>query len=202
MTRQVKFGYFHTSTNQPQYVTVAISRPSKDDEDQRHYAAFSFCDPVRDPKDVFVKARGRNITKGRLNSKEFTIEVDGSCKIYDVIQGAIKKAVELRIVPSWVRRTYKDGMLCYGTRREAPSQNKVSSQDIFGSLSPEFDFNQAMAILANMFGEQKNSINNYAYHDAAGMSMLYDMETTPFNPPGVTEVGECKECKCGCSNCG
>lgn len=193
MTRQVKFGYFHTSTKQPRYVTVAISRPGKDDEDQTHYAAFSFCDPVRDPKDVFIKSKGRNITKGRLNSKDFTIEVDGSKKIYDVIQGAIKKAVDLRIVPSWVRRAYKDGELCYGTRGEVPSQ------DMFGSISPDFDFNQAMAVLASMFSGQENGAGQFCF----------DMETTTVNPPGVTEGGcgcgpnqECKECKCGCANCG
>jgi hypothetical protein len=57
----IKFGYFSAPINSRKgYVTVAITRPEKDDSTQNHFASFAFCSP----KDQFRKSQGRLMAEG------------------------------------------------------------------------------------------------------------------------------------------
>lgn len=174
---QTKFGYFYTTTTtKPGYITVAITRADKDAPDQRHFAALSFCSP----KDVFSKTLGRKIAENRLASKKHVIEVSLAGSIPEVVKAVMQKAVEEKLVPAWVKKAYSRDQLHYGLNR-----NALVTPAIFENfVNPGFDFNEAMAMLSQMFRGDD-----------------------PTNPPGVTEggcceSGECKDCRCGCVNCG
>lgn len=110
-----KFGYFFTDTNtkRPGYITVALTRPSKDETDQKHLVSFSFCSP----RDVFSKKKGRTIAEGRLNTGR-TIELEVRGTVPSVVKAAMKKAITDGIVPSWVTKAYKRNKLNYGLSQE------------------------------------------------------------------------------------
>ncbi len=107
-----KFGYFFTTTAHSKrqgYITVALTRPSKEDADQTHLVSFSFCSP----KDVFSKQKGRLIAEGRLNTGR-SIELNVRGTVPAVVKAAMEKAITDGIVPSWVSKAYKRNKLSYG----------------------------------------------------------------------------------------
>lgn len=110
-----KFGYFFTeslTSNKAGYITVAITRPDRDDAEQRHLAAFSFCSP----KDQFNKAKGRKVAEARLSSKKaLEICMDGS--VSEVVEEAMITAIREKLVPSWVAKAYKRELIGYGLNR-------------------------------------------------------------------------------------
>jgi hypothetical protein len=181
MTSSTKFGYFHTSTTaKPGYVTVAITRADKDAPDQRHYAALSFCSP----KDVFSKVKGRMIAENRLNAKKHVIEVSLAGSIPEVVKAVMQKVIDDKLVPSWVIKAHKRNRLNYGLNRniESPGFESLSI------LNSPFDFNNAMAMFAQMFGGTDQSGN-------------YCSDTETSNPSGCHSGGCCGKDTCS-SNCG
>ena len=110
-----KFGHLCTLTNpkNPGYITVALTRPSKDDADQKHFVAFSFCSP----KDTFSKKKGRLITEGRLSSGR-VMEINIRGTVSSVIKASVQKAVLEGLVPSWVAKAYKQNKLNYSLSKK------------------------------------------------------------------------------------
>jgi hypothetical protein len=110
-----KFGYFFTeslTSNKAGYITVAITRPSRETEDQQHLAAFSFCSP----KDQFNKALGRKVAESRLKSKK-ALEIRMQGSVADVVEEAMHTAIREKLVPSWVAKAYKRELIGYGLDR-------------------------------------------------------------------------------------
>jgi hypothetical protein len=111
----VKFGYFSANTaKRTGYITVAITRPIKDDPEQKHLCSFSFCSP----KDSFSKVLGRRIAEGRLEiNKCIELKVRGT--IPTVIKVAMKEMIVQGNVPSWVLKAYKRNKLEYGLTKHS-----------------------------------------------------------------------------------
>lgn len=117
-TQNTKFGYFFTTngTKRPGYITVALTRPSKDEADQKHLVSFAFCSP----KDVFSKTKGRMIAEARINTgREKVIELDVRGTVPSVVKAAMEKAIADGLVPSWVAKAHKRNKLCYGLSQKA-----------------------------------------------------------------------------------
>lgn len=111
---QTKYGYFFIEApfKRPGYITVAITRPDKEDPDQKHLASFSFCSP----KDHFNKKIGRAIATGRLKTdRVITLNLAGS--VSEVVKEALNQAVMINQVPSWVRKAYLRGRIGFGLNR-------------------------------------------------------------------------------------
>ena len=114
----VKYGYFTVpySPSKKGIITVAITRPNKDDPNQRHVAAFSFCSP----KDVFTKVWGRRIAENRLGlvderrREAQLVEINYRGPVSEVINSALDKAVKENKVPTWVKRAYQKENVYYG----------------------------------------------------------------------------------------
>jgi hypothetical protein len=111
----IKFGYFFakSATKRPGYVTIAITRPDKNDPNQKHLASFSFCSP----KDCFKKTLGRKIAENRLLAQK-CIEINVSGTVPVVINAAMQEAISNKMVPSWVSKAHKRNNLQYGLRVE------------------------------------------------------------------------------------
>ncbi len=111
-----RFGYFFTTngTKRPGYITVALTRPSKDETDQKHLVSFAFCSP----KDVFSKTKGRLIAEGRINTGRI-MELDVCGTVPSVIKTAMEKAIADGLVPSWVAKAHKRNKLSYGLSQKA-----------------------------------------------------------------------------------
>ncbi len=120
-----KFGYFFTTNSKrPGYITVALTRPSKEETDQKHLISFSFCSP----KDSFNKKKGRMIAEGRLNTGR-TIELDIRGTVPSVVKAAMEKAIADGIVPSWVAKAHKRNKLSYGLSHEKTPRHEMTVID-------------------------------------------------------------------------
>lgn len=107
-----KFGYFVAKNNgSTGFVTVAMTRPPKEDQEQNHKVSFSFCTPSK--KWAFQKKIGRTVAEGRLKSGQI-IDVSVRGTIPDVMKAALNKAIDEKSVPSWVIKAAKNKTLVYG----------------------------------------------------------------------------------------
>jgi hypothetical protein len=82
---------------------MALDRPSKDNTDQTHRAAFAICST----KDEFNKKMGRTIATGRLNKDDTTVKLCKQGTLYDISYDLLEKAIEHDIIPQGISRTIR-----------------------------------------------------------------------------------------------
>jgi hypothetical protein len=118
----IKYGHYAVKIGECEcnqktgYITIAISRPSKEDNDQTHIAGFSFCSP----NDHFAKADGRERALLRMINKEgVTVVHNGT--LAEVIAKAVDTAFEQKIVPNWLSKARKFGIIGPRIKREVHS---------------------------------------------------------------------------------
>lgn len=120
----IKYGYLVLpGTKRNRYVTVAVDRPGKDDQAQVHTAAFAFCNP----KDMFSKARGRQITAGRLREKKGIVQFVHNGTLSKAIECALRTAMfndgdkpeDSRLIPPFAARAIRRNRVVFGLGPEA-----------------------------------------------------------------------------------
>lgn len=110
-------------TNLNGYIIIALHRPNKIDNAQKHIASFCFCSPL----DSFKKSIARTIASGRLinrRNKEGVVRFKYSGKITGAFEMALGLAIQNGLAPGWVIRAFKAGNIVYSLREQSPEASE------------------------------------------------------------------------------